>query len=111
MRTPETFQEVVSIELPGCCPALGCTEHDHGPTRPESFARVSSLFLIFADLCDTSFHRSGHSLVHRWDIAALDEIGCPSVTNEERFELLAAYASENRGVVDLCSISQILPQC
>jgi hypothetical protein len=50
-------------------------------------------------------------LVHRWDIAALDEIGCPSVTNEERFELLAAYASENRGVVDLCSISQILPQC
>jgi len=106
MCAPEALQEVVSIDVPRRCPSLGCTEHNHGPARPEGLARVPGFLLVFADLCDASFHRSSHSLVHGRDIASLDEVGCPSVTDEERFELLATYASENGRVVDLCPVSR-----
>jgi hypothetical protein len=47
--------------------------------------------------------------VHGWDIASLDEVGRPSVTDEKRFELLVTYTGENGRVIDLGSISHILP--
>ncbi len=49
--------------------------------------------------------------MHGRDIASLDEVGRPSVTDEERFQLLSANASQNGRVIDLCDVNVILSQC
>lgn len=46
-------------------------------------------------------------MVHRRDIASLDKVRSPSVSDKERLKLLVADSSKESRVVDLCSISVI----
>lgn len=107
MCAPESFRVMFS-NLSRPSPTLWCSEHNHGPSRSECFARATSFLLEFTDLGDAALHCCSHCLMHGRQVAALDEVWCPSVPNKECFELLVADARENCRVVDLCWISSAI---
>ena len=103
MRPPETFQ-VVSIHLPRRRPTLRAAQNDHRPARTERLAGTPRLVLDLADLQDALFQRCRHRLVHAARIAALDEIRCVAVADEQRLQLLMADAGQERRVIDLVAV-------
>jgi hypothetical protein len=69
---PVAFQVLV-IDLARAGPALGCAEDDDGLLGAERLSRVSALLLELPNLEYVVFEGRRYSLVHRIDVAALDE--------------------------------------
>ena len=67
-------------------------------------AAVAGLGLDAADLPHRLVERLGHQLVHRLGLVPLDEVGPVAVALEERAELVALDAREQRGVGDLVAV-------
>src|ERR1700737_4127412 len=85
VRAPEAFQ-VVSVHLARGRPALGASQYDHRPSRPEGLATPPRLILEFADLQDAVLQGRGHRLVHAFVVAAFDKIWGVSVADEQRLQ-------------------------
>jgi hypothetical protein len=100
MGSPESF-EVVSIDVSGSGPSLGRTQHNHGPSRSECLAGISSLLLVASDLGHTFFKGGGHGLVHGVEVGAFDKVGGPSVSDKEGLEFFVGDSGEDGWVVDL----------
>ncbi len=103
MGSPETFQ-IVSVHLPGGCPAFGTSKNDHRPAGAVSRTGLPGLFLELANLQDTVFQSGGHRLMHALRIAALHEVGGISITDEERLQFRMTNARQNGGVVDFIAV-------
>ena len=103
MRAPEAFH-LVAVHLLGAGPALRTTQHDHRPARAAGLAACARLLLDPANLQHAVLQSGGHLLVHRLGLAALDEIGRPSVALEQVAQLLVRDARQQRGVVDLVAV-------
>ena len=89
------------VHLLGARPALGGTQHDHGPAGTLGFTALSRLPLDALDLPDHRIENGCHLLVHGHGVAALHKVGLPAAAQEEALHLLAAHAGEDGGIGDL----------
>src|SRR5208283_3951146 len=103
MSAPETFK-IMTLQLSRGAPALGRTQHDHGPARPLGNAAGSALLLMGSNFCDAVFHRCRHGLVHAFGIRSLNKVGGPAVTAHQVFEFFMADAREQSRVIDLVAV-------
>jgi hypothetical protein len=81
MCSPESF-EVVTINISWRSPTLWRSKDNHRPSGSEGFLLLSSLLLVSSDVVDTLFDGTGHGLVHRVEVRALDEVRSPTVSDE-----------------------------
>jgi hypothetical protein len=62
------------------------------------------LVLVITDLCDTVLKCARHFPVHGSILAFTNEVGCPTIANEESLELNLTDTSQNSGVIDLVAV-------
>ena len=89
------------VHLLGAGPALGSTQHDHGPAGPLGLAGLAGLPLDALDLPDHPVQHRRHLLVHDHGVVALHKVRLPAAATEEALHLLMAHAGEDGGVGDL----------
>ena len=85
-------------------PALGGTQHNHGPTGTLVHALFPGAALIFQNFRDAGVQSLGHFRVHFCRVAALYKIGGPAAAPEELLQLFVGNAGQNRGVGDFKSV-------
>ncbi len=103
MRAPKILS-FFAVDLLGSCPALGCTQDDHGPARALADACFTGLILDALDFANGPLERLRHCLMHGLGLGALDEIGFVPIANEQAFQLCLAYARKQCRIRDLVAI-------
>ena len=103
MSAPESF-EIMSANLPGCTPALGRPQDDHGPARSIRDACVPALPLVRTNFLDAMFHSRRHGLVHAFRVRSLHKVGGPAVASHQVLQFFVADARQQGGIVDFVSV-------
>lgn len=93
-----------SVDLGGPGPALGGTQHDHGPARPSGLTAGPGGILELPDAVDGAVHRGGHRPVHREGVVPRHVQGLVTVAAQQGVEFRIREAGEHGRVGDLVAV-------
>src|SRR5208282_1607799 len=101
--SPEAF-EVMAVNLPRSGPTLGAAQYDNRPARAESLPSRPRFLLDLANLKHGVLQCGCHRLVHALRVAAFDEVGGITVTDEQCLQFFVTDPGKQGGVVNLVAV-------